>query len=146
MNLIFTRSWSPLSAIIRLATWSTWSHVGVLLGDRVLDSTIRHGVAMRDMDSFMAGISAHRVVDVETENPLGVINALRSQIGKPYDLTGVLGMSLRRNWQEDDRWFCSELVAWAFKQSGQPLFRNESMYRITPQHLWMLPEMSNARS
>lgn len=55
----------------------------------------------------------------------------------------LLGLLMHRDWQEEDRWFCSELVAWAFTQGGSPLFRREAMHRITPQHLWMLaPEPS----
>ena len=68
-----------------------------------------------------------------------VIAAAESQIGKPYDWLGVLGIGLHRDWQEPDRWFCSEMAAWAFQQAGRPLFRPDALYRITPQHFWMLP-------
>ena len=65
-------------------------------------------------------------------------SAAASQIGKPYDYTAILGLGLRRDWQEEDAWFCSELVAWAFQHAGEPLFRAECLRRVTPQHLWML--------
>ncbi|KAG0188260.1 hypothetical protein DFQ28_005152 [Apophysomyces sp. BC1034] len=64
--------------------------------------------------------------------------AAASQIGKPYDYTAILGLGLRRDWQQDDAWFCSESVAWAFDSAGHPLFRPDSLRRVTPQHLWML--------
>ena len=54
------------------------------------------------------------------------------------DVTAIVGLGLHRDWQEDDRWFCSELVAWAFEKAGEPLFRAEVLRRVTPQHLWML--------
>jgi hypothetical protein len=59
-------------------------------------------------------------------------------VGKPYDLTALFGLLMRRDWQEEDRWFCSELVGWAFAQGGSPLFRADALHRITPQNLWML--------
>ena len=46
-----------------------------------------------------------------------MIAAVRSQIGKPYDKTGALGLGLHRDWQEDDAWWCSELIPWAAQQA-----------------------------
>lgn len=43
---------------------------------------------------------------------------MRSQIGKPYDHTGILAFVVGRDWQSPDSWFCSELVAAALEQCG----------------------------
>lgn len=48
--------------------------------------------------------------------------------------------ALRRRWQDNDAWFCSELVAWAFEAGGRSLFR-EHAWRITPRDLY-LPRIS----
>ena len=32
------------------------------------------------------------------------IAAARSQVGKPYDLWGVLGLGFKREWQDDESW------------------------------------------
>lgn len=72
-------------------------------------------------------------------DPDALLAAARTQLGKPYDVFGALGVGFRRNWQETDRWFCSELIAYAFQESGHPLFRPESLYRISPEDLWTLP-------
>ena len=40
---------------------------------------------------------------------------------------------------DDDAWWCSELIPWAAKQGGTDLFRPDALRRITPEHLWMLP-------
>jgi uncharacterized protein YycO len=61
-----------------------------------------------------------------------------AQVGKPYDLTALFGWLSGRDWQEEDSWFCSELVAAAFDKAGSPLFREGTMSRVTPQHLWMV--------
>ena len=86
-------------------------------------------------------IAAHSecvIVDFPVRDPEAVIRAARSQVGKPYDLTALFGLLMHRDWQEDDSWFCSELVAWAFAQGGAPLFRADAMHRVTPHHLWMI--------
>ena len=78
------------------------------------------------------------LVELLCADPEAVIAAIAAQIGKPYDYTAILGLGLHRDWQENDSWFCSELVAWGFNAAGHPLFRGECVRRITPQHLWML--------
>ena len=105
----------------------------------MIDATWRFGVATRDLRTVIDESSHYSIVDLDADNPLGVINALRSQLGKPYDISAVTGLALRRNWQEDDAWFCSELLAWAWEKSGQPLFHQDSRHRVTPQNIWMLP-------
>lgn len=54
---------------------------------------------------------------------------------KPYDLSAIACFALHRDWQEQDSWFCSELVAGCLEQGGTKLFKDA--YRVTPQHLWM---------
>ena len=139
MILVFTRSRSLGSALIRVATWSQWSHVAILSTPRaVIDATLRHGVAERPLSALLDESTESRMVALPAPGDAAV-TAARSQIGKPYDTTAITGLALRRDWQEADSWFCSELVAWAAQAAGAPLFRAESLYRVTPQHLWMLP-------
>jgi hypothetical protein len=52
-----------------------------------------------------------------------------SQLGKPYDWRGALGIGAnRRNWRQEDRWFCFELVAAASEYGGVPLVRKEASW------------------
>lgn len=139
MILVFTRSHSLSSAAIRLATWSRWSHVALVSGTSSgIDSTARLGVVERPLDEILCDASEFRFVEFPIKKER-VIEVARTQLGRPYDWTAVTGIALRRNWQDDDSWFCSELIAWASHAAGAPLFRPESLYRVTPQHLWMLP-------
>jgi cell wall-associated NlpC family hydrolase len=97
------------------------------------------GVVAVPMAERLALASSAVLVEFTAPNSDAVLDAALSQVGKPYDWLGVAGIALRgRDWQEDDCWFCSELVAWAFSEAGYPLFRTELQARITPQHLWML--------
>lgn len=138
-RILFSTSQHPFSAAIRVGTWSDWSHVALVDGFEVIEATASRGVQPAPLGEAIARASSYALVDIVTRDPAAAIAAARSQIGKRYDWTGAFGIGLHRDWQEDDAWFCSELVAWAFQVTNQPLLRVEIMRRVTPQHLWMLP-------
>ena len=126
------------SRLIRAVTWSRWSHAAIIDGGEIIEAVwprVR-------VSSLARAIETHprwTVIDIPVTDESAAIAAARSQIGKPYDLWGVLGLGLKRQWQDDDAWWCSELIAWAAKQGGTDLFRPDALHRITPEHLWMLP-------
>lgn len=138
VQLLFSTNRQPGSQLIRAATWSRWSHVALVDGDTVIEATVLHGVRRGSAVAAIARASRCALVALPSRAPAAVIAAAASQLGKPYDWTAIIGLGLRRDWQEEDAWFCSELVAWAFQQAGEPLFRAECLRRVTPQHLWML--------
>lgn len=137
MRILFCRSRLPGSVLIRTVTWSQWSHVALVDGNEVIEATWP-AVRVAPLAEVLAKHSDHIIVDLACHVPGDVIKAARSQVGKPYDLTALVGLVMHRDWQESDSWFCSELVAWAFAQGGSPLFRQDALHRVTPQHLWML--------
>lgn len=149
INLVFSRSHNPGSLLIRLLTWSTWSHVALIDGDQVIEA-VWPRVREISLDEFKSLHSATEIVSLLCYDEKAIIAAARSQIGKPYDWTAVIGIGLHRDWQEDDSWFCSELVAWAFAKARNALFRTDRMRRVTPENLWMLapyrPTQENQQS
>lgn len=140
IRLVFSNSKLPLSHIIRWVTWSDWSHVAILVDDNlVIESTLSHGgVKVCSLDEFKSRASEWAIFDIECKNPEGVVAAALSQVGKPYDWTGILGVGFHRDWQEDDAWWCSEFVLWAFDESGDPKIKKEAIRRATPQHCYMI--------
>ena len=143
VNLLFSTSRHPMSGVIRACTWSRWSHVALIDGDEVIEATAPDGVRRFPVVQAIDHAKRGQIVSLPCRDPEAVIAAAASQLGKPYDYTAVLGIGLHRDWQEDDAWFCSELLAWAFERAGEPLFRAEVMRRVTPEHLWMLAPASN---
>ena len=139
IQLLYTRSHHLSSAAIRLATWGDFSHVAQIDGPKVIESVFRDGVREDSLDNAIARASRWAIVEYRHRNPAAMIAAARSQIGKPYDMTGALGLGVHRDWQQDDAWWCSELVPWAAAQAGEAWFMPQAMHRITPQHLWMRP-------
>lgn len=143
-RLVFTTTRGAASAVIRAGTWSRWSHVALVDDFTVIEATAKHGVRRAPLGELIAHASRFALVDLPCVDPAAAIAAAASQIGKPYDWSGAFGVGLHRDWQEDDAWFCSELVAWAFEVTQQPLLRAEVVRRVTPQHLWMLPPSPGA--
>ena len=134
IRLLFSTSHHPMSAVIRACTWSKWSHVALVAGPCAIEA-VTTGVRKVPVLEAMDRAKRAAVVELPCRDPRAVIAAAESQLGKPYDFTAIVGLGLHRDWQEDDRWFCSELVAWAFAEAGTPLFRTEA-WRITPQDIY----------
>lgn len=122
----------PFSAGIRLLTWDAHSHSDILLDDGMYIGAIP-----------FPGVCAHRLVEptedfyaveVTEAQKAAVVQFVRDQVGKSYDFGAIASFLTHRNWAEDDKWFCSELVAAAFHHAGVPLF-NGTESRITPRDL-----------
>lgn len=139
MKLLFSRRNTVASWLICLACWSRWSHCAIVDGDHVIESTARRGVHRRPKALFMADYPQAEQVDIPCCDDDAGLRWARAQIGLPYDWTAIAGFVLRRDWQEPDSWFCSELAEGAVRAAGRVRFRSE-LSRITPQHVWMLNE------
>lgn len=128
-----TRHWT--SKAIQLFTWSWASHVDFVLPDgQLLGALATHGGVKIHGD-----LQYSRIERFTVDAPASVIDFAKSQLDKPYDWGGICGLvAHNRDWESDDKWFCSELVAWSFKQAGYPLL-NETSYRVTPRDLLISP-------
>lgn len=131
------------SATIRHFTWSPYSHVDLVLPNGLLlGARATRGVALYSPHEVENSRVAAYSVATNPRQQEAILRAARTQIGKPYDWGGVLGLALRsRRWQDDDSWFCSELVTWAFEQAGVPLLRTADAWRITPRDLLLSPHL-----
>ena len=139
MKLLFTRRRHIGSWLIRMFTWSEYSHVDIVLGNGfVLGAVAPDGVTIQPYWHRIDMASKAVMMDLPVKSIDDAIAYAHKQIGKPYDWLGVVGIGLRRNWQEDDKWSCAELVANAASVAGQKPFDDRFMYRITPQHLLLL--------
>lgn len=135
IKVIFARSPKPFSLAIRLFTWSHWSHVAVIMpdGKTVIEARGGEGVVETHINEFKRRYVEYKSCRLPVMDRQEAFRELRKELGKPYDMTAIYSMVFRRNWQETDSWFCSELVAHA---SG--LFRQDYVKRITPEDLWRI--------
>jgi uncharacterized protein YycO len=141
ITLQFSRDEGWGSRIIRWFTWSDYSHVDFVLWDGTLLGARTDGgvqVRKRDYKKFAA------VKKYQVEAPGDVIAFALSQVGKPYDRTGIVNFGLHRDWRAKDSWFCSELVAAAFESAGRPLLQGDYR-RITPRDLMLSPFLQEVK-
>ena len=123
-SLVFTRSapaWLDLP--IRAFEGGVAGHVACRIADEVIDSTFwGRGVRSQPYDQWAHGRII--VADIPVDMPAGraADEWLTRQIGKRYDLTGVLGFLAWRDWSTDESWYCSELAAmWLMMGGVYPL-------------------------
>lgn len=122
--------------LLRFVMWSRWSHSALLDGDTVYDATFwGGGVRATPAGDFFRHYTQSELLTIDiVPSLLPAARAwLSQQLGKPYDWTALLSWIVRRDWQEDDAWFCSELTEAFVNLWARPRFR-ERVSRITPRH------------
>jgi hypothetical protein len=156
-DLFFTTSDSIFSWIVRQRTWGRFSHVQIITGvkeaeplgpagtknDHPVVSVISadsNGVYWRDVDEeewlHYSILTYPQMTEKERQD---VCKFCFSQIGKPYDFMGLASFLLYKEFQNDDRWFCSELAYVAYKQAGIRLQRRVKKDFISPRDLYISP-------
>lgn len=137
MMLILCKSNSVGSWLLRTVMWSRYSHAVILDGNTVTDTTLlQGGVKQHDIKDFLEHFRSYELREIEVDEPAARA-WLAEQVGKSYDWTALLSWVVRRDWQEDDAWFCSELCEAMISKFGKPRFRAEAA-RISPRHQEML--------
>lgn len=126
MKVIFGRSNTIGSLLIRLATWSRWSHCGVIIGDDVIHAIPVKGVIREPLSEFKKRYK-FELCEMRGDASLAV-----KFIGCKYDWGGVFGHWFGI-WNDAEKWFCSELVAYCSK-----LFRRDRVNRVTQEHCYMI--------
>lgn len=140
MEILLSRNHMPLSYLIRGVSWSEWSHCGVLLPDNtVVEAKPIYGVVRRPIEHFVHDSSHYVQLTVECPYDSRGHEFALAQVGKGYDYRGALGIAFHRIWDEDDVWWCSELLEAVIQKAGRQRFRDPSIVkRITPQHVYMV--------
>jgi uncharacterized protein YycO len=140
LRMMFTNSNKIGSFLIRWVTWSDYSHTALLIDDTRIAHADFSGVHVEDIQSLKDRSKKWMIVEYEYDKVDEVIQACLEQVGKPYDYSGIVGILLRNvDLQDDSKWWCSEYPAGGCKKAGKPMFQDEYMSRITPQHWLMLP-------
>lgn len=137
MKVIFSSSPKVGSFILRTLLFSEWSHCGVVVDNFVIEATLEKGVVKTPLSEFKHD-RKWAIVEFPVPNEQVAIEELYKQIGSKYDWLGLFGIPFIRNWQKENRWFCSELVEHVLRVGGLAGFRYLP-YRITPRDLWNLP-------
>ncbi len=137
-----TTSDALISRIIRAATGSQFSHIELALAGGYVGAHIQGGVKLRRFDYEPDCRYQFFRIDLPDLNADRVIEFFRSQLDKPYDLTGCIGCGLHRDWHQPDSWFCSEIFIAAFEYGLFPLLNPITVNncdRVPPQMVLLSP-------
>lgn len=133
-TVVFGSTNKPAGIGIKLATWSRFNHVGVLMPcGKILESTFEDGVVLTEPEDFFARYSKIEFAQVPCINRDIAYEIGYGQVGKKYDWKAIFGIFARVSFHDDSRWFCSELVA-----AMMGLFRERRISRITPEDIFRL--------
>lgn len=104
--------------VIRFVTWSSYSHVELLLNDsRIGDEAQAWSASGRDGGVRTKSIKFDPAKWTFVCVPWARTDAtlrVEAELGKPYDFAGLLGSQLfKLRWHQRNRWFCSEICAHA---------------------------------
>jgi hypothetical protein len=143
IRIRFVTDGDPVSAGIRAAEYGFWaSHTEAVMPDGTLlgahyDGGVQARAAEYDKDSF----SQEMIVSIPAEPAMtdAFHSFLRAQLGKPYDVEAIVAFVARRDWQDPNKWFCSELQAAALAACGWfPAALATEFNHITPRDLLLI--------
>jgi hypothetical protein len=143
-SIIFVKTSSPISWIIRKVTKSPWSHCCISLNDNndiIIEADVFKKVSVKKNP-----YKKYEVVDVEINDSQRqqLLFFLHSKINVKYDYIYILGillrlLKLRKNdmWSDKkNRLMCSELTDDAFASIGIDLVPNRKFDNVTPGELY----------
>jgi hypothetical protein len=122
------------SRLICWFTFSEYSHSSFIHNGIEYEADI-HGVVVHPFK-----LQKGRIVDLydvrltKTESEF-ICMEFEKEKGAPYDFRGLFGFLLRREVEDPNKWFCSEIIANKFALLGKPLLLRLPSWQTFPSHL-----------
>lgn len=135
-----TKKVSLFGFLIRL--FGRWKHSHVVLihsnGKELIEAA--GGIGVRVMPiSYLMKRDEVEIRRIRHPFPDAVWMHAMTQRGKPYDEKYSWGWLLRRDWQDENQWACTELIEWACRLAGHGIFPQNIGY-ITPRDFYLVSE------
>jgi len=131
-----------IGEVIRWFTKSKYSHTACYIGDGKIVESDFGGVMISSVKKYDGkfDVFRHRFA---TETQLAdAVLWMKGQVGKGYDYLGLIGVGLaiigrkgRNCFDDKNRYWCSELVADGYINSGIVLCVDPDTYKVSPQDL-----------
>lgn len=135
IKIIFGRNNLPFSWLIRIVTWSRWSHCAVVINDDyVVEARAFKGVVITPLQEFIDRYNTHEFAELPVYDSVSnAYDRLGACIGMKYDYLAALGVLFRTGWNNSNAKDCSELLATISK-----MFREDKVSRITPEDIYRI--------
>ena len=153
-DVVLFRGSGPMSRTIRWLTRSPYSHAALvfLFEGRVycleaVGSGVRLALISQVLARYHGGVDHFDVPGATEEQRRGALGFAFQQLGKLYDRPGLwrflfaIVTGRRPRVREDQAWFCSELVAAAYRRQGLALVPESAAF-TSPADLALSPELS----
>lgn len=138
-NIYFCTNNTIYNKLVRLFTGFKYSHVVIVKDGRIIDSSFPKGVKEYSFNGFLNNYKEYELITINFDDE--VFNIAKKEIGKKYDLLAIFSFLFKRNWQEKDKWMCSELAAYCLCSAGYKLLK-QRYNKISPKDLYyMLQEV-----
>ena len=141
IHLRFCREKGFQPWLVRTYTWYPFDHVELALPYGYLGARPIGGVQVRPLDYLKPESELFATIDCPDNVQRRVLEFCKEQIGKPYDWTAIYGIVAHRDWQEPDKWICSELIAAAFEAAEYPLLNGDNVNRFSPRDIAISPDV-----
>jgi hypothetical protein len=125
----------PLSPLIRLWTWSRYSHCEFVFSNGVsIFPAMEVGVVISTKKKYP--IQTFVEVDLTPEEERKLYHWAKTQVGVPYDYTALAPFNVliprkKKQWKDPSLWMCSEFCAYGLDRVGVKLFEDDKR-KITP--------------
>lgn len=131
--------------IIRKATNSRFSHIDVVIPKKFQPFIGEDNYLLGSLPFL--GVHFHKLsyaleenytLNVTKEQYFGFFESLNKRLGDDYDYIGVLtylpAKWLKRDWSEEGKWFCCELIAKCLNENGIKI-NNFNPGRVSPEDI-----------
>jgi len=121
-----------------LAQSEQFNHCMLCEGGMAYEAVCWHGVRYVPLSTSMAGVKVYQDMVVEVPDVEAMRSFLREHLGAGYDWAGAIGIPFMRSadWQDPDRWWCSELVIAALAAGGLYVIDLSELERVTPNDIF----------
>lgn len=128
---------SILASLIRFFSRGDYNHTSILIGGYVYEAHIHTGVTktkLKDWNPPSKVVASHNFY---TDSTPMVMKWLDKQVGKKYDITGVIAFIFPLLPQRTGYWFCSELAFVALAKALSVEFSTHEQKK-SPQDMFTL--------
>lgn len=144
-KILLFRGRGLISTLIRWQTRGRYAHAAILFpdGETIIEAWPGPGVRQKKMTDW-DGVTVFDVPSHPKEQIDQAVDFARTQLGKKYAYLDIVRFITRTKGNEQNSWFCSELVFAAFQKAGIDLLARIPAWEVSPQGLSISPLMTES--